>query len=371
MAPRSIDVVAAGPPVDDPYDPAGFAWAIAEGFASAGDSVQVVYPGAVGSDETATPVPSVALQTPGASVGSVELTRLAARAIRPEAQFVIRDPLGFGPLGVGHGSRGARIVGVVRASERTFLGEGVPSDRKAGFLGRIEAWNARRARRKLGRGAVEESYRLFADDPGLGPILEREYGIDPERALPTPPPIPRGGPAPTRSEARRAITVPDDVPVVVMVAPPSSAPLASVAQVREAFVGVRPIFPGVRLVAVGVNGVSGPGISSFPRRDLTTFVTALAGADLAVFPGPSASIDAGLVLGLRAGVPVVTLPGTRVPAEFAPAVRAVPSGDPRDLASTITELLADPSGRAELARPGPSLAARFDAASVARELVGT
>ncbi len=369
MAPRTIDLVAAGPPVDDPYDPAGFAWALAEGFARGGDSVRVAYPRSNGGDDLPTPVPAVAFDGAGAPIGSAESARAAARTIRSEAQFVIRDPLGFGPLGLGHGARRPRIVGVLRSSDRSFLAPGTSKDRPAGVLGRIEAWNARRARRKLGRGAVAEAFRLFADDPDLGPILEREYGVDPERALPTPPPVRRGPPPPSRPDARRALTVPDDVPVVVVVSPPSASPLPSVVAVRDAFVGVRPIFPGVRMVTVGVDGVHGPGISTVAKRDLATFTTALAAADLAVFPGPSASIDAGLVLGLRAGVASITLPGTRLPRELVPAVRAVPTGDPRDLASTITELLADPSGRADLARGGPALAARFDAVRVASSLV--
>jgi hypothetical protein len=367
MAPRAIDVVAGGPPVPDPYDPAGLAWSLAEGFALGGQSVRVLYPGAAGGDAPETPVPSLPLAVGAGGAG--EFARAAARGVRRDAEFVVRDPMGFGPLGLNHGPRRPRLVGIVRSTERAFLGEGSPLPQASGFFGKIEAWNAKRARRKLGRLAVREVDRLFADAPELAPILEREYGIDAQRTLPTAAPVPRGSPPPSRSEARRALTVPDDVPVVVMVAPPCTAASLPVLQVRDAFVGLRPIFPGVRLVVSGVAGVTGAGVSSVPRRDTASFVAVLAAADLAVLPGPSTAVDPGLVLALRAGVPSVILPGVRGSGELRDGVRPVASEDPRDLASTMTELLADPAGRGELSQRGIELAARFDPVRVAAELV--
>ncbi len=371
MSPRTVDLIAGGPPVADPYDPGASAWALAEGFARAGHSVRVLYPGNGGESAGPDPsLPAAPFDGGAGPPGSLEAARAASRALRPDAEVVVRDPMGFGTIDHARRSGGPSVLGVVRAAPSLFLGLEPPGPERPGLLGRWGAWSARRAHRRLGRSAVDALDRLYADTPELGARLESEYGVDAARALATSAPVGRGSPPPSRAEARRALTVPDDVPVIVLLAPSPRADAPELAKVREAFVGLRPIFPGVRLVALGVSSFAGPGISTAPRRDGAAFASALLAADLAVLPGPTLGIDPGLVLALRAGVAAVALARGPLPADLAAAVRSVPSDDARDLASTLTELLADPGARAELAQAGPPVARRFDPEEVANSLLG-
>ena len=93
MAPRTVDVVAVGPPPADPYAPAATAWSIAAVLALRGDRVRVLYPeGPAGvpppPDVVGTAVPWP-LRHPGDVLEPAEFAGLVGRRVRPDATHVV------------------------------------------------------------------------------------------------------------------------------------------------------------------------------------------------------------------------------------------------------------------------------------------
>ncbi|HYA10858.1 MAG TPA: hypothetical protein VEH10_04220, partial [Thermoplasmata archaeon] len=161
MGRRTIDVVAAGPPSSDLYDPAAPAWALAAGLAARGHAVQVAFPGPEG-----TPAPSatvtVAPFSPvtahvGSFLGDAELAREAAHRLRPTAEAIVRDPAGLGALGFRHGRR--PVISFLRAFADDPTAPARPG--AAGVRSKLLGWGERRSVRRLQREALEEASAIF------------------------------------------------------------------------------------------------------------------------------------------------------------------------------------------------------------------
>jgi len=369
MPGRTVDLIAVGPCPRDPYDPAAPAWALAAGIATWGDHVRVLHPPGPESAPPpdgveALPV-DVPLRRPGAAVEGAALALAAGRRVRRDADLILRDPFGLGPLVHGRRPRDAPpIAGVVRRVELTaYNGEPV-HQHPAGLVGRMDTWRDRRAVRRLEREALAEATRLFYDAPELPEILQREYGVD-RRLLEWAPPPVRAGTPPSRDAARQALRLPLDVPVV---AAPLSSPdpaLSGSARMVEAFHRVRSLFAGARLVLVGGTAPTEPGLTCVPDRDTAAFEAAFAAADVTLVAPTAVGFDAGAVLALRGPGAVLTSPAVRFPADPGPAVRAAASEDPAELAALLAELLADPAERRGLVDEGNRFAQRFDPERVA------
>ena len=364
MAPRTVDVVAVGPPPADPYAPAATAWSIAAVLALRGDRVRVLYPeGPAGvpppPDVVGTAVPWP-LRHPGDVLEPAEFAGLVGRRVRPDATHVVRDPSGLGPLGIGGRRSGPPvIVSFVRGLELHAFDRERSVHAPAGFTGRLDSWRDRRAVRRLERAALAEPTALFSDDPELTKALSHEYGLDPRLLRPTVPPVPRLPPAPPREKARAALGIPTDVPVVVAPSASEDPAASGVDRVREAFRRIRSLFPGVRLVVVGAPAPVEPGVVGAPGRDLGTLALALAASDVAVVAPPAPRFDAGAVFAMQAGVATILGAGVRLPSPAAAAVRTAASDDPGDLASALAELVADPALARGLAGRGPAVAAEY------------
>ena len=193
MAPHVIDIVAGGPPPLDPYEPAAPAWALAEGLASGGRSVRVLYPSPSVAPRVAPP--------PGVTVVPVELSAPAHRLrFRPGRL----RPRGGSPRSAGGGLDPARPrrPGASRVASQ---GRSSPPDRvrpvardfrvrprargagSRGVAQRLDSWRERRTIRRLERAAISEADRLLYDDTEVGAGLAREV-LDPGRAEPRGPP---------------------------------------------------------------------------------------------------------------------------------------------------------------------------------------
>jgi glycosyltransferase involved in cell wall biosynthesis len=364
MPGRTVDVVAVGPPPLDPYEPAASAWALAAALAVRGDDVRVLHlPGSVADrvppGVTAVPV-EITLRRPGAPVEPAEFASAAGRRLRKPVDLVLRDPVGLGSLGARRGRRGLPLVGgFARALElRSFEGEreGLSS---AGFVDRIDTWRDRRSVRRLERVALEEADRIFYEAPEVAKSLTEEYGVPGRKLVGLPPAVPLLSPFPTRTASRNDLRIPPDVPVVV--APTAfEAPASSgVDRVLEAFRRVRPFFPGVRLVLCGAPAPSDPGVIVLPSRRADALADAVASADVAIFARRVPGFDPGVVLAARAGVPSIVLPDARLSVDPAGGVRIAASDDPGDLASTLAELLADPSLAKEVGQAATHYAQAF------------
>ena len=359
---RSVDVVAAGPPSADPYDPAAAAWALAGAFAARGTSVRVLHPGAASAAPAG--IESVPLELrgrhPGAAVEPAELAAAAGRRLKAGVELVVRDPSGLGRLGVSRKPSGPpTIVGLVRGVELAAFDRERSSRAPVGFVDRLDTWRDRRSVRRLERLALEETDRLFYDSPELPKALAQEYSISERKLRPAPPAVPTAPTRPTREAARAQLRLPLDVPVVVAPAAVDRPEPAGVDRAREAFRRVRSLFAGARLVVVGAPAPVEPGVEAIAGRDLDTFAAAFAASDVAVFAGRLPGFDPGVTLAQSIGCAAVVLPGMPFPIPPGNAVRVAPSDDPGDVASVLAELLADPALRRELAKAGTAYAGPF------------
>jgi len=369
MAGRTVDLIAIGPCPRDPYDPAAPAWALAAGMATWGDRVRVLHP--TGSDAAEPPegVDSLAieipLRRPGAAVEGAALALAAGRRIRPDADLVVRDPFGLGPLVTGRRHGGVPpIAGIVRRVELTTY-DGEPLHQHPnGLVGRVETWRDRRAVRRLEGEALSEATRLFYDSAELPALLQREYGVDARLLEWAPPPV-RSGVPPSRETARKELRLPLDVAVVAAPLSSEDPTHSGAARMVDAFRRVRSLFAGVRLVLVGGTAPTEPGLTSVADRDLASFERAFAAADITIVAPSFVGFDVGAALALRASSAVLTSPSVRFPMDPGGAVRVAPSEDPAELAAVLAELLADPAERRTLAGAGARFAQRFDPERVA------
>ncbi len=366
MASRTVDVVAAGPPPSDLYDPAAPAWALASGLAARGHSVQVTYPAAADAPAPpegllAVPFPAVTAHV-GSPLGDAELTREAARHLRSTAEVVVRDPSGLGALGHRAGRR------AVVAFVRDLVSDPAAPAAADGWTAKLLGWGERRGIRRLEREALGEATAICCSSSAQRDRLATDYGVAPERLRVVAPAVAPAPEPPTREAARRHLVVPDDV-LLAIVLPPvdpadASAPLPAV----EAFRRTRPIFTGARLAVIGVPDAAGPGVLALPARDAATVALAAAAADVAIACASGSSLDPGVVVALRAGVPTIVAPSAPVGEEDEPSVRRAEIRDAGELASVLAELLADPDERHALGEKGRAYARRFEPERLAEEL---
>jgi len=364
MALRSVDLVAAGPPSTDPYDPAAAAWALAGAFVARGSATRVLHPGSADPGLVPPRVTSVPLELPlrhpGAAVEPAELAAAAGRRLRAGVELVVRDPSGLGRLGVARKPNGPpTIAGVVREFELSEFDRERSGRAPVGFVDRFDTWRDRRSVRRLERLALVEADRLFYGEAELARSLVKEYGVPERRLLVAPSAVLVPAEVPKRDAARAHLKLPLDVPVVVAPAATDRPAPAGVDRAREAFRRVRSLFAGARLVVVGAPAPTEPGVQSVPERDLGSFAGAFAAADVALFAGRSGGFDPGVAIAQALGCPTIVFPGAAFPAPPGASVREVPSNDPGDAASVLAELLADPALCRELATAGRAYGAQF------------
>ena len=365
MASRTVDLVAIGPAPTDPYSSLAGVWSMARAAVERGDRVRVLFPrgtrggpppeGVVAEDV------SFPLRRPGTTLEDADYASAAGRRIRPDAELVVRDPAGIGPLGVAarlaahpHLVSFVRSIGI-REFDREHDGSAA-----SGFVDRLGVWRDRRAVRRLERAALLEPEILFCEVPGLADALVAEYGIARARLRPTTSPVPALADAPSRTAARERLGIPPDVPTVVAPIAPDAVEGPGTDLVREAFRRIRPLFPGVRLVVAGASAPSEPGVLAVPARDAGALATALAAADVALIAPRHRGFDPGIVFAQRAGCATIATGSAELPLAPGAAVRVPPSEDPGDIASSLAELVADPAACREMAVAGREYARRFD-----------
>jgi len=370
VARRTIDVVAAGPPSADLYDPAAPAWALAGALAARGHAVRAVFPGsaehppAPASVEVA-PFPAVTAHV-GTYQGEAELARAAGRQLRPDTQVVIRDPAGLGTLG--HRAGRHALVSFVRSIAAEETGDKPASPPTGRHPFRFLGWGEGRGVRRLEREALSEATMIYCATERQREKLQRDYAIAAGRLRVGAPAVVRGPDAPTREAARRRVGVPDDILLVVALPPADPVAVGTAAPALEAFRRMRPIFPGARLAVLGATEAAAPGVIALPGRDAETIVSTVAAADVAVAVSSPSGLDPGLVLALRGGAATVVAPSVDLGDAAEGAVRRAATEDAGELASVLAELFADPEERRALGERGRSFAGRFAPERLAEEL---
>ena len=370
MPARTVDVVAAGPPSDDLYDPAAPAWALAAGLTARGHSVQVIYPGAPNGAApppgvTATAFPGVTEHV-GTYRGDAELAHLAGRHLRRGADLIVRDPAGFGPIG--HHARSTRIVAFVRALSAASLAPEPTPASGTGFRSKLSWWGERRDAHHLEKEALREASVVYCSTSSMRESLHRAYGLLPGRLHIAPAPVAEAEEPVTRPAARRRLGVPDDVTVVAVLPIGGVATPASLAPALEAFARVRKIYPGSRLAVVGGPPTPPPGTIPVPDSHRSTVTSVCTAADVGLVIGGGAEAEGAFVLGLRAGLPFVAPPALDLGEAIDGGVRRADTGDPAELASALVGLIADTDERRALSESGRKLAERFRPVHVAEEL---
>jgi len=373
MTGRAIDLVAAGPPSPDLYDPAASAWALASALAARGHSVQVAYPGplepsTVPVGVAVAPFPPVTAHL-GTYLGDAELARSAGHRIRPTAEIVVRDPAGLGALGH-HLGRHPTVVSFLRGFAEETPEDGATDRGESRLASKVLGWRERRGVRRLEKEALAQAVRVYCSTVAQRERLRSDYGIPEDRIQVGPTAVALGPPAPGRQAARRLVGVPDDVLLALVLPPVDPTPSRTVAPALEAFRRSRPIFPGVRLAVLGVPDAAGPGVVNLVSRDAATVVAALSAADVTVAYPSASGADPGLVLALRAGLPSVVGPTVDLGPGSESAVRRASTTDSGELASVLAELFADPDERRRLGERARAFASRFEPARLAEELEG-
>jgi phosphatidyl-myo-inositol dimannoside synthase len=224
-----------------------------------------------------------------------------------------------------------------------------------GVRQRVGNWLDRRALVRLESGALARADVVIVGSEANRALLGRYYNVPKERvAL-----LPLGVPAPldvgTAADARAALKVPADVPVVAFVGKTPERQGLDLA--LAAFRRVRVFFPGARFLVVGSTPKTEPGVNGLGVVDERTKAQVYRAADVFLFPARYEGFGLAPREAMRYGV--ATVVSSHVPLDGATPpedVRVVADDDVGNYASELAELLADPATRRDVGRRGQAYA---------------
>ena len=244
-----------------------------------------------------------------------------------------------------------------------------PLEPNRGVRQRVGNWLDRRTLRGLEDRAISRARLVVVGSRLNADLIKRYYEVPTDRVAVVPIGVPDPVDVGTKAEARLALHVPPDVPVVAFVG--RTPDRQGLPTALDAFGRVRSFFPGARFLVVGASPKAEPGVVPLGVVDETTKARVLRAADVFLFPAryegfglaPREAMRYGLATVVSAHVPMDGVdPG---------AVRVVAGDDAGDYASELAELLADLALRrsiGEAARAGSTswsfdtMAERFEKA---------
>lgn len=351
MARWTIDLLASAPAEETSSGLSRVVWELGAATASLGHRVRVLYPA-----DPPTPAPSFrGVEAVPVPVGDASRRpfgrdrRFGERAtalIDPAADLVVGNDEKAGALGPLKGSRPGRPVFAMFVHDVALHTFDTlrPLEPNQGVRQRVGNFLDRRALKRLESTALRRAQIIFVGSGLNAQLLERHYGISggKVRALPLGVPGPRD--VGTKLDARQALHIPPDVPVVAFVG--RTPERQGLPTALAAFLRVRAFFPGARFVVVGSTPANAPGVIGLGPVDETTKARVLRAADVFLFPAryegfglaPREAMAYGLATVVSRHVPLDGIPD-------ADAVRVVGSDDPGEYASELAELLADPALR--------------------------
>ena len=345
-------------------------WELAAALVGRGHKVRVLYPssGPLAAEPHrgvgAVPVPVVgAGRRPFGR--DIAIGRAASELLDRAADVVVGNDEKAGALTLPKGRRAGRPVPVQFVHDVALHTFDTlrPLEPNRGVRQRLGNWMDRRTLRRLEGDALARARLVVVATEFNRRLLDSTYRLPASRvAL-----LPHGVPDPlevgTVADARRALKVPLDVPIVSFVGRTPERQGRDIA--LAAFRRVRVLFPGVRFLLVGSTVPTEPGVASLGVVDEPTKARVYRASDVFVFPARYEGFGLAPREAMRYGVS--TIASRQVPLEGLPkgAARVVGDDDPGSYASELADLLSDPALRRRVGEAGRAWADGFSYARMA------
>ncbi len=343
-----IDFLATAPPQDTTSGLSRAVWSLAAALVARGHSARVLFPSsnlAVRADVqgvTAIPVPD-----PGdrrRPFGrDLAIGRDASDLIDPGVDVIVGNDEKAGALEWRTRPDGRPVFAMILHDVALHTFDTLrPHDPPGGLRQKVGNWLDRRALQKLEGNALSRARVILIPSEMNRELLRAKYGIADARVQLMPHGVPDPIDAGTAAEARLALKVPADVPVLSFIG--RNPERQGLPTALAAFRKVRALFPGARLLVVGSPAPSESGVVGLGVVDELTKARVLRASHLFVFPARYEGFGLAPREAMRYGVPAIV--SRHVPLEGIDpksAVRIVDSDDPADYAAEIAGLLADPA----------------------------
>ena len=340
-------------------------WELAASLVALGHRVRVLYP----ADTAAPHAPYKGVEAIPVPIGrpsrrpfgrDIAIGRAATSLLDPEADLVIGNDEKAGAIGPLRGHRGGEPVFAMFVHDVALHTFDTlrPLEPGRGLRQRVGNWLDRRTLRGLEQTALDRSRAILVGSGVNEELLRRHYQVPPQRIHR----LPLGVPGPldvgTKAEARLALKIPPDVPVVAFVG--RTPERQGLPTALDAFRRVRVFFPGARFIVVGSRPKAEPGVLVLGIVDEAAKARALRAADVFLFPAryegfglaPREAMGYGLAAVVSAHVPLDGI-------DREEAIRVVATDDPGDYASELAELLADPALRRSIGEAAQACAEEF------------
>ncbi|MCI4351465.1 MAG: glycosyltransferase family 4 protein [Thermoplasmata archaeon] len=351
-------------------------WELAAALVDRGHAVRVLFPADEPAERPAhRGVTAVAVPTIGTSRRpfgrDIAIGKNASELLDPSADLVIGNDEKAGALTLPKGAGGRKPVFAMLVHDvalHTF--ETLrPLEPDRGWRQKVGNFLDRRTLRRLETTALNRARLVIVASELNRELLRKYYDVPPARvAL-----LPHGVPDPldvgTKDEARAALKLPRDVPVVVFIGRNPERQGRDIA--LEAYRRIRVFFPGARCLVLGSTVKVEPGVSSLGVVDEATKARALKAADVFLFPARYEGFGLAPREAMRYGV--ATVVSRNVPFDGAKpgeTVRVVTDEDPGAYASELAELLADPALRRRVGEAGRLYADDYSYAKMAERFEG-
>jgi len=349
-----IDFLASVPPEETSSGLGRGVWGLSSALVSLGHRVRVLYPSDPPKPHSpyhgveAVPVPTVgASRRPFGR--DIAFGRRATALIEPTTDLLIGNDEKAGAVGTVKSTRRDRPVFVFMAHDVALHTFDTlrPLEPSRGLRQRVGNWLDRRALKGLEGQALARARAVLVGSTLNAELLERYYRVPKNRIHHLPHGVPDPVNVGSKAEARLALKVPPDVPVVAFVGRTPERQGLPVA--LAAFRKVRVFFPGARFLVAGTTPPSEPGVVPLGLVDEATKARVYTAADVFIFPAKYEGFGLAPREAMRYGL--ATIVSSQVPLEGidpAESCRVVGSDDPADYASELAELLADPALRRSL-----------------------
>jgi glycosyltransferase involved in cell wall biosynthesis len=361
MAGWRVDLLATAAPDDPTSGLSRTVWELSRALVERGHSLRVLYP-SDGRAEAPAPPGVEAVPVPVLGVSrrpfgrDIAIAKAASALVRPDADIVVGNDEKAGALELDGHARRRPVFGMFFHDVALHTFDTLrPMAPDRGVRQRVGDWMDRRALERLERAALGHADVVIVASAKNRDLLGSYYQVPKDRvAL-----LPLGVPAPldvgSKADARLALKIPADVPVVAFVGRTPDRQGLDLA--LDAFRRVRVFFPGARFLVAGSTPKAEPGVAALGVVDEPTKARIYRAADVFVFPARYEGFGLAPREAMRYGV--ATVVSRHVPLDGAVAgtdVRVVPDDDPGSYSSELAELLADPATCRALGQHGKTYA---------------